>query len=112
MLNKYELWGKAGTSNPITTTDLGIESKKNDCMNDNSGRVYIDEDQVRKDKLLRLVPLKPKYVIQCLICDETVELSETENSCLNYGLFINPKICDKCKQAILYARRMMENQED
>lgn len=60
----------------------------------------------------QLQVLKPKHTIQCLICDEAVELSEMENSRLDHGLSINPKICDKCKQAILYARRMMENQGD
>ena len=50
--------------------------------------------------------------IGCLICDESVELSEMERSRLNHGLDIHSKICDKCKNAILYYRRKFESGEE
>lgn len=50
--------------------------------------------------------------ISCLICGESVELDEMELARLNYGLDIHPKICDKCKYAILYYRRKFESDED
>ena len=56
--------------------------------------------------------MKVNVSIACLICDEPVALNEMEQSRLNHGLYIHSKICDKCKNAILYYRRKIENGEE
>ena len=53
-----------------------------------------------------------KLSIACLICGESVELDEMELAKLNHGLDIQPKICDSCKNTILYYRRKFEGRED
>lgn len=49
---------------------------------------------------------------ECIVCNEPVELSEIEVSRLRHGLHINSKICDKCKQAILYIRNEIKERKD
>lgn len=44
----------------------------------------------------------------CLICREPVRLTESELAALNYGIKTDSKICDKCKRAILYVRKQIE----
>ena len=44
----------------------------------------------------------------CLVCGESVVFTEHELMALNSGIKIDSKICDKCRQAILYARKQME----
>jgi hypothetical protein len=39
----------------------------------------------------------------CIICGESVDLNELEESQL-----YRSKVCDKCKQAILYIRKQIE----
>ena len=68
-------------------------------------REYYTIDQVSK-------AMKINLSVGCLICDEPVELNEMEQSRLNYGLGIDSKICDKCKNAILYYRRKFESAEE
>ena len=45
---------------------------------------------------------------RCLVCDEAIELSEAEQARMRHGLFIEPGICDNCKNTILRMRRFME----
>ena len=45
--------------------------------------------------------------IACLVCGEPVVLDEQEETRLDYGLPIHSKICDKCKEVILYMRERM-----
>lgn len=45
--------------------------------------------------------------VGCLICDEFVPLSPNEESMMRA---IHIKICDKCRSAILYTRRKMEEE--
>lgn len=44
----------------------------------------------------------------CLICGEGIILTENEKEALYCGYHIDNKVCDKCKQAILYIRKQME----
>lgn len=53
-----------------------------------------------------------KLSIPCLICGESVELDKIELARLDHGLDIHSKICDSCKNAILYYRRKFESGED
>ena len=46
--------------------------------------------------------------IGCLICGESVPLSVEEESTLMNGIKIGPKICDKCRNAILKMRENIE----
>lgn len=55
--------------------------------------------------------LKGNIGIDCLICGETVVLTENEELSLEYGVRLNPKICNKCKATILYVRKQLEEAE-
>ena len=44
----------------------------------------------------------------CLICGEPTRLTESEIASLMYGEKIDAKVCDKCKEAILYVRKQMK----
>lgn len=50
--------------------------------------------------------------IQCLICEDSVELEEYEESRLKHGMYVAPKICDKCKEAILKMRNTKVSTKD
>lgn len=45
--------------------------------------------------------------VACIICGETIELTPNEETSLYYGHGIGSKVCDKCKQAVLYIREKM-----
>lgn len=45
----------------------------------------------------------------CIVCGEPVPLNELEVAALNYGgAKIETKMCDKCRNAILFIRNMMD----
>ena len=44
----------------------------------------------------------------CIVCNEPVPLTSEEEMRLEHGYTIHSKICDKCKQAILYIRKQIE----
>ena len=46
----------------------------------------------------------------CLFCGEPVRLSEMEEARLNNGMYIHPKVCDKCKEAVLYIRNQLQKE--
>lgn len=46
--------------------------------------------------------------IACIVCGETVELTPNEEMSLRYGHSVGSKMCEKCKQAILYIRNRIE----
>lgn len=48
----------------------------------------------------------------CLICNEFVILDDFEIARINYGRDVNPKICDKCKRAIMYIRKETDNMDN
>ena len=52
--------------------------------------------------------LETYYSKPCIICDESVRLSNEEEELLKRGLTVGSKICDKCKQAILYIRNQIQ----
>lgn len=52
-----------------------------------------------------------KVCKQCMICGDLVELTPTEELSLQHGRTIGEKMCDKCKEAVLYARKQMEAAE-
>lgn len=44
----------------------------------------------------------------CLVCDELVELTQDESiSVLRYNRSIPNKVCEKCKKAIMYIRKQI-----
>lgn len=45
--------------------------------------------------------------VACIICGETIELTPNEEASLYYGHSIGSKVCDKCKQAVLYIREQL-----
>lgn len=49
--------------------------------------------------------------ISCIICGESVRLTEEEQLRLSYGLNIQSKVCDKCKRAVLYIRTKSDKEE-
>ena len=46
--------------------------------------------------------------VECIICGESIELTENENIALMYGKTVGPKVCDKCKEAIMNVRYLLE----
>ena len=54
------------------------------------------------------VVMSIKTCKSCIICGEFVTLDEFEESRLLHGMHISSKVCDKCKQAILYTRKQIE----
>lgn len=44
----------------------------------------------------------------CIICGESVELTELEEAMLQHGHHIESKVCDECRQAILRIRNQTE----
>jgi hypothetical protein len=44
----------------------------------------------------------------CIICDECIDLTENEKLSLLHGLGVQVKVCDKCKKAILYLRKQID----
>ena len=55
--------------------------------------------------------LKPRYSIGCVICDEPVELTDNEVMAMQHGHHIHSKVCDKCRQAVLYIRQRIDRLE-
>lgn len=50
---------------------------------------------------------KIRMATYCIICGESVLLTEEEEATLRYGHHIHSKVCDKCKAAILHMREQM-----
>jgi hypothetical protein len=46
----------------------------------------------------------------CLFCGEPVGLDEMEKARLDHGMYIHPKVCDKCKEAVLYIRNQLQKE--
>lgn len=70
----------------------------------NSAQGFISKDVVE------IKPPKYSLAIPCLVCGDGVELDEYEEQRMMAGLSFNPKICDDCKKAILWAKeRAVEN---
>ena len=51
------------------------------------------------------------YSLPCIICDESVKLTEREEMSVRHGHHIPTKVCDKCKKAILYIRTQIKENE-
>ena len=49
------------------------------------------------------------YCVRCLICEESVELSEIEEMALENGKPVL-KVCDKCRKAVMKMREVMEEE--
>ena len=47
----------------------------------------------------------------CIICGESVPLTQNEEMSLRYGHCIHSKVCDKCKAAVLRMREQVEQEE-
>lgn len=50
---------------------------------------------------------KAQLCTSCIVCGESVLLTEQEEISLQYGHSIHSKVCDKCKAAVLYMREHM-----
>ena len=48
------------------------------------------------------------FSVSCIICGESVELTQDEELMLKNGISVGPKVCEKCKQAVLHMREQME----
>lgn len=56
------------------------------------------------EQIAEINPPKCSLAVSCLVCGDGVELDEYEEQRMLAGLPLNPKICDECKKAILWAR--------
>ena len=48
----------------------------------------------------------------CLICGESVPLTEWEELQIRHGMDIHRKVCDKCRAAILHMREQIAVKEN
>lgn len=55
-----------------------------------------------------MISFKGTLGASCIICGETVVLTEGEEMVLRSGYNIGNKVCDKCRQAVLYVREQMQ----
>ena len=55
----------------------------------------------------RLVNTDFRLMLPCLVCEEGIELTKEEELKIKYGGNVQPKICSKCKAAILFVRDNM-----
>lgn len=51
--------------------------------------------------------IKHTYSTPCIICEESVELTSNEVEMILVGCKLNPKVCNKCKEAVMYIREKM-----
>ena len=49
------------------------------------------------------------YSMPCIVCDESVKLTDDEYKMIQAGYKLRSKVCDNCKQAILHMRKCIEN---
>ena len=49
--------------------------------------------------------------MKCLVCDNPIELSEEEKELLSTGHVLDLRLCDECKEAILWAKQKMHEDE-
>lgn len=54
----------------------------------------------------------PPLYAHCIICHDTVELTDNERKRLDKGFTIKSKVCDKCRGAIMYIRNNMEENQN
>ena len=47
------------------------------------------------------------YTMPCIICDESVKLTDEEYKMMQAGHRLRSRVCDKCKQAVLHMRDRM-----
>ena len=50
------------------------------------------------------IPNSSRYAMPCIICGDSVELTENESYSVRQGHIISPKVCDKCKAAVMKIR--------
>ena len=62
---------------------------------------------MKEGKLYTPSGTKVSICTHCIVCDEPIELTSVEEMYLSYGKNINAKVCDKCKQAIMYVRKQL-----
>ena len=55
---------------------------------------------------------KGSYCAPCIICGELVKLRLNEERMLGYGKTPSPKVCDKCREAVLTLREIFEGVEE
>lgn len=60
------------------------------------------------ESILELPIIKYKLAIPCIICGESVELTEEEEMSLSYGDHVRSKVCNECRSAVLYMRDHMQ----
>ena len=62
--------------------------------------IYTSEIEVK--------PIFSTLCSPCIICEESVELTEAEEIAARYGHFNGCKVCNKCKQAVMHVREQMQ----
>ena len=64
------------------------------------------------ESILKLPIIECKLAMPCIICGESVELTEEEEMSLSYGDHVRSKVCNECRSAILYMRERMPLKEN
>ena len=77
-----------------------------------TGRFHGYDDECDAIKTIKITEAdKATFHTHCIICDAPVKLTDEEVIRLEYGRDIYSKVCDKCKQAIIRIRKMIECDE-
>ena len=72
-------------------------------------KVQVQNDYI-KQMIVSGLSTNTMIGINCLICDEFIELGEQKYVGLKYGKDI-VKVCPKCKQAVMKIRKEMEEHD-
>ena len=51
--------------------------------------------------------VKMQICTHCIVCNESIILSEWDETIVRFGGHIHSRMCDKCKAAILHMREQM-----
>ena len=63
-----------------------------------------------KTAFIKTDDVKVSIGVACIVCGESVELTDNECLALSRGHNIESKVCDKCKEAIIYMRKQIEKE--
>lgn len=49
-----------------------------------------------------------RYATECLICGESILLTDNEVAQMKYGHPLREKICNRCREAVLFIRKSVQ----
>lgn len=89
--------------------DADWDTKDDSLLKGSTNPIDTDAD-VTKQKFIEIDGFSNNATIciSCIVCGEGVPLSDIELYHYMRGSYVDSKICDKCKQAILHIRKQID----